>query len=273
MPFAVLLEAALQPCGWLAAYLGSALTSPIDLKFRNLGGTATQRREVTPQSGTLVTRIEMTKFAQSGGMIIQDFTMKVEDAHGVVYEGITEFGFFTAEALGAQVGVRGAKPYAPSAEQQTRVLRPSLGDLTPRLPDEMLLMLDEVELYPEAGPKGLGFVRGKRRVNPSEWFFKAHFYQDPVCPGSLGLESFIELLKTYGATRWPGGGRQFEVMTLGKPHTWLYRGQYTPVNKQVEVQAVITGVDEARKQVTADGYLSVDGLTIYSMKDFSLRLA
>ena len=27
MPFAVLLEAALQPCGWLAAYLGSALTS------------------------------------------------------------------------------------------------------------------------------------------------------------------------------------------------------------------------------------------------------
>ena len=45
MPFAVLLEAALQPCGWLAAYLGSALTSPIDLSFRNLGGNATQYRE------------------------------------------------------------------------------------------------------------------------------------------------------------------------------------------------------------------------------------
>ena len=27
MPFAVLLEVALQPCGWLAAYVGSALTS------------------------------------------------------------------------------------------------------------------------------------------------------------------------------------------------------------------------------------------------------
>ncbi len=40
MPFAVLLEVALQPCGWLAAYLGSALTSPVDLSFRNLGGTA-----------------------------------------------------------------------------------------------------------------------------------------------------------------------------------------------------------------------------------------
>ena len=37
MPFAVLLEAALQPCGWLAAYVGSALTSPT--------------RHLLPQSG------------------------------------------------------------------------------------------------------------------------------------------------------------------------------------------------------------------------------
>ena len=44
MPFAVLLEIALQPCGWLAAYCGSALTSPSDLSFRNLGGKATQLR-------------------------------------------------------------------------------------------------------------------------------------------------------------------------------------------------------------------------------------
>ncbi len=44
MPFGVLLEIALQPCGWLAAYCGSALTSPEDLAFRNLGGKATQFR-------------------------------------------------------------------------------------------------------------------------------------------------------------------------------------------------------------------------------------
>ena len=272
MPFAVLLEAALQPCGWFAAYLGSALTSPIDLKFRNLGGTATQFREVTPASGTLRTAIQMTKVSQAGGMIIQNYTMKVRDDHGAVYEGVTEFGFFTAEALGAQLGIRGAKPYAPSAELQTKVIRPSLEDLHPPLPDPMLLMLDEVELYPEAGAQRLGFVKGRRKVNPSEWFFKAHFYQDPVCPGSLGLESFIELLKSFAAVRWPSRAARYEAMVLGRPHTWLYRGQYTPVNKQVEVQAVITAVDDASKTVVADGYLSVDGLTIYSMKDFSLRL-
>ena len=48
MPFAVLLEVALQPCGWLAAYMGSALTSDEDLRFRNLGGSAVQLEAVTP---------------------------------------------------------------------------------------------------------------------------------------------------------------------------------------------------------------------------------
>ena len=36
VPLAILMEIALQPCGWLAAYLGSALTSESDLSFRNL---------------------------------------------------------------------------------------------------------------------------------------------------------------------------------------------------------------------------------------------
>ena len=36
MPFCILLEIALQPCGWLAAYAGSALHSDDRLHFRNL---------------------------------------------------------------------------------------------------------------------------------------------------------------------------------------------------------------------------------------------
>ena len=38
VPYAILLEAGLQPCGWLAAYLGSALAGDEELRFRNLGG-------------------------------------------------------------------------------------------------------------------------------------------------------------------------------------------------------------------------------------------
>ena len=264
MPFAVLLEAALQPCGWLAAYLGSALTSPIDLSFRNLGGTATQFLEVGPDAGTLRTTIKITKVSQSGGMIIQDYDLEVRSRRGLVYKGTTEFGFFTKAALSQQIGVRGAKAWEPAAPG--KLINPAS---IAGMPDPMLLMLDSVELDSTGGPRGLGFLRGLRKVDPSEWFFKAHFYQDPVCPGSLGLESFIQLMKVYARERWGGGA--FESMALGEKHEWLYRGQYTPVNKQVEVSAVITEVDDAKKLVRAEGFLKADGLTIYQMKDFTVR--
>src|SRR6184192_2205623 len=79
MPFAVLLEVALQPCGWLAAFMGSALTSSIDLRFRNLGGTAGPALPVRPDAGALTTRVQVTKVASSGGMIIQTFDFAVRN--------------------------------------------------------------------------------------------------------------------------------------------------------------------------------------------------
>ena len=43
-------------------------------------------------------------------------------------------------------------------------------------------------------------------VDPTSWFFKAHFHEDPVVPGSLGLESFWQLVKVYAAQADPRGG-------------------------------------------------------------------
>ncbi|HEU4394255.1 MAG TPA: beta-ketoacyl synthase N-terminal-like domain-containing protein, partial [Planctomycetota bacterium] len=99
MPFAVLLEVALQPCGWLAAYMGSALASESDLRFRNLGGSGVQHREVGPDAGVLAVRAACTGVSSSGGMIIQHYDFAVHDARGPVYEGTTYFGFFADEAL------------------------------------------------------------------------------------------------------------------------------------------------------------------------------
>ncbi|NNN05711.1 MAG: type I polyketide synthase, partial [Elusimicrobia bacterium] len=273
MPFAVLLEVALQPCGWLAAYCGSALTSPIDLSFRNLGGDAVQHIEVTPEIGTLITKVVMTKVSQSGGMIIQGYRLEMTDGAGrLVYEGTTEFGFFTKASLADQVGLRGAKPFIPSAGSGSRRLPLSGG--VPALPGPKLLLLDAVDQYDGQGPQGLGALIGRRAVNPKEWFFAAHFYQDPVCPGSLGLESFIELMKCHARDRWPDldASARFESMVLGRKHKWLYRGQYTPANKNVEIQCWITSVDESSMTITADGLLSRDGLYVYEMRDFTLRV-
>jgi PfaB family protein len=269
MPFAVLLEAALQPCGWLAAYLGSALTSPVDLSFRNLGGSGEVLEEIGRDAGTLTTRVKITRVSRSAGMIIQAYEFDMQRAGRPVYRGETTFGFFPKEALARQVGLREEVAYEPSPDELARAEAFDYPD-APGLPDERWRMIDHVEiLVTDGGPRGLGIVRGIKKVRPEEWFFQAHFYQDPVMPGSLGLESFLQLLKVLARKQW-GDGR-FDVMRGGQ-HVWLYRGQAVPTSRRVTVTAVVTARDDRTRQLTADGLLAVDGRTIYKMKDFTLGM-
>jgi len=273
MPFSVLLEAALQPCGWLAAYVGSALTSPTDISFRNLGGNAVQHRPVTPESGTLTATATMKKVATSGGMIIQEFDFTVADRHGTIYEGETMFGFFSREALANQVGVRDAVSYQPTEDEALRGRSLPYPE-GPPFPEKMLRMIDEIELFvPDGGPAGLGYIRGIKSVDPEEWFFKAHFYQDPVTPGSLGLESFLQLVKYAAFERWGWqDGNSIAVVAPEHRHRWLYRGQVVPTNSRVTVQAWITAVDQEKRILTADGFLAVDGKVIYQMNNFTVGM-
>jgi 3-hydroxymyristoyl/3-hydroxydecanoyl-(acyl carrier protein) dehydratase len=273
VPFAVLLEIALQPCGWLAAYAGSALTSPVDLSFRNLGGTAELKEVVRPGAGTLTTTARLNSVSSSGGMIIQQYEFVTRNAGRVVYQGETTFGFFSKDALAQQVGLRDARPYEPGEAERVGAWGGTYPQEAP-FPDGRLRMVDRIDLYaPEGGPHELGYVRAAKEVDPGEWFFKAHFYQDPVCPGSLGLESFVQLLRFVAIRRWGGEpGVAFELVP-GTRHRWTYRGQVTPENKQVSVQAVVTARDDAARRLTADGLLLVDGRVIYRMEGFSLRMA
>ena len=273
MPFSVLLEIGLQPCGWLAAYLGSALTSDVDLCFRNLDGNAVQLRSVTPQSGTLKIAVTITRVAASGGMIIQGYDFSVSDQQGPVYQGDTVFGFFSKEALAQQVGVRGAGLYVANEDEKRRAESFSYPQEKP-FPATQMRMVDNIDLFiADGGPQGLGYIRGTKQVDPDEWFFKAHFYQDPVCPGSLGLESYLQLLKVIAAKRWGVTSDScFETLVRGMKHSWNYRGQVIPSNKQVVIEAVITAIDDDQKLLTADGHLAVDGKVIYQMQDFTLRL-
>ncbi len=292
MPFGVLLEIALQPCGWLAAFLGSALRSDTDLSFRNLGGSAILHREVFPDAGVLTTRVRMTKVSEAGGMIVEAFDMQIWRDGEIIYNGDTTFGFFTGEALAQQIGIRDAadRLYVPSPEELTRRRRFAIESIPPITPNESIFgkcqslalpatayrMIDEIDLYVPPDSEGRGFIRGVKIVDPTEWFFAAHFYQDPVCPGSLGLESFLQLLKVVAADRWGaelGETHRFEPIVVGTRHEWVYRGQIIPQNKRVEVEAVIKRVaDGPRPMIVADGFLTVDGVAIYEMREFGIRL-
>ena len=275
MPFCVLLEIALQPCGWLAAYLGSALTSETDLSFRNLGGSAVQRRRVHAGSGELVTTIKITDVSRSGGMIIQSFDFSVRDGDGVVYEGDTYFGFFSESALRSQVGIRNAALDRPGADQEIGARSSRFPDAAP-FPADTLRMIEDIEAFlPHGGPRGGGYVRGGIDVDPNAWFFKAHFFQDPVWPGSLGLESVLQLMK-FAAVHRSGGngdGIRFECPALGRRHEWVYRGQVLPVDHRVTVHAHFGDAEVWRDTISADGHLEVDGRVIYEMKNFSIKVS
>ena len=271
MPFSILLEVTLQPCGWLAAYLGSALTSEVDLCFRNLGGQARQYLEVGPDAGTLVTKVRISSASRSGGMIIQNYDFEVSSRLGTVYQGDTYFGFFSRQALANQVGLREMALYPAVAGQKEAKLL-AFPEQSP-FPGAMLRMIDTIDFFAaDGGAQGLGFIQGSTRVNPGAWFFKAHFFQDPVWPGSLGLESFLQLLQYIAWHHWGYLERPQCLYGLTGQHHWTYRGQIIPADRTVTVQAIITELDHGIRSLCADGLLSVDGRMIYRMQGFRLTL-
>lgn len=273
MPFSVLLEIALQPCGWLAAYMGSALTSEVDLHFRNLGGKATQVMPVGRDIGTLTVHVKCTGVSSSGGMIIQHYDYEVKAGAQTVYVGNTYFGYFSDDALANQIGFTNVKLHEPTEAEQN-LNNPFSYPATGTYPAEQMRMIDTIEIFdPRGGANGLGFIRGWLDVNPDAWFFKAHFYQDPVCPGSLGLESFLQLVNHVAIERWAVTETpKVEALLAGCEHEWGYRGQVIPKDNRVTVEATITASDDANQILTAAGFLCVDGRIIYQMKNFSVQL-
>ena len=135
-------------------------------------------------------------------------------------------------------------------------------------------MIDVVDcLLPTGGEHSLGYIRGSIPVDASAWFFEAHFFQDPVWPGSLGLESFLLLLKAFAADRWQiGSDTRFATAPLEHRHRWTYRGQILGSADRVEVEARVSSIDEAGRRIIADGLLWVDGLPIYKFEGFGLEV-
>lgn len=281
MPFAVLVEVALQPCGFMAAYMGSALLSEADLSFRNLGGEARLLQLPQREGGPLWIDVSSTKISRNGDMIIQEYDFLVRNAGGPVYEGKTAFGFFTRAALAQQVGLR----------QQPRWQDPGLAfaapyPTAPGLPQAPLLMVDRLAALPApAGRYQAGVLYGQKKVRAwnaagsdaraqsgsmeGEWFFDAHFYQDPVMPGSLGLEALEQVLKAEAHRLWPAV--KAWTQELGTPVRWTYRGQVVPTAKTLHYEVQLRERDDAGQRLLADAWLYCDGLPIYSLEGLLLR--
>ena len=282
MPFSVLLEIALQPCGWLASYCGFAAAQAGEVYFRNLDGKrATVHAEVPPDAGVLTTEATMTSASVLGSMVIVGFEVEVRASFGPVYSLSTVFGFFPGEALANQAGL-------PTTDAQRASLVEACPSTPQRVPariedhlggaiaDGRLATLDRVTgLWPQGGAAGLGRIRAERSIDPSHWYFKAHFFQDSVQPGSIGIDAMLQALRLLAVElelqpeSETAERTRFEVAAPGVDMTWKYRGQVVPTNGCVVVDIEVS--ERRGDLLVGRGSLWVDGKRIYEADGLSVR--
>jgi PfaB family protein len=286
MPYSVLMEIALQPCGILSAYHGPTFKYPdTDFYFRNLDGFGTLTHLPDLRGRTITNRVTMLNTVTLSGTIIQSYSFKLYDDQSATpfYEGEATFGYFTLDALASRAGL--------DAGQSKRVWlddhqpadavpvdpRERIGAGYTRLIDGQLRLIHGATVSAKGGVHGAGYAYAYTDIDPAMWFFKNHFHQDPVMPGSIGVETMIEALQTFAITTGltdeiPGG--HFEPVSGGHTVTWKYRGQVLGTVEKTHVECQVKEIVRHADHLTimADASLWRDDLRIYEVKDLGLTI-
>ena len=277
MPYSVLMEIALQPCGFLSAYLGSTLPYPnTDFFFRNLDGDGELLRDIDLRGKTISNHVTLTSSTAMPGIVIQKFAYAMSVNGELFYQGTAVFGYFEGKSLVSQVGLDQGKVY-PSWLSESGVAGNTLhlgrGGSTRQ---SQLNFLDNVTMVADGGKMGLGYVFGRKTIDPTDWFFTCHFYQDPVMPGSLGVEAMLEALELLSLDAGYGAGLHNPHFTHADQHkvTWIYRGQMAPDSGEMSLEVDVTSVVRSNNQVVieADASLWKNELRIYNVKNLALRI-
>jgi PfaB family protein len=269
LPYTALMEIALQPCGLLSAYLGSTLPYPdVDFYFRNLDGNGRLLRAVDVRGQTLTNRVRLLSASTLQHIILQKFEFELAAGDAPFYRGTASFGYFTREALANQTSRSDQSelpaqfgPAAAATWSEVRAFGPS---------DSKLDLLDRVSVSPQAGLHGRGCVFGEAPIQPSDWYFKCHFYQDPVMPGSLGVETIRQALQAFALRTNPGRPAftsSFDPL-VGPEMIWKYRGQITPQDQQLRLEAHLSDIAVASDRLTLVGDASVwnGAVKVYDVK-------
>lgn len=279
MPLCVLIESILQPAGWLSVFIGTILQSSEERFARNLNGSATVYKALFPDSGTIRTETCVKNISSAGDIDIETFDIKCFIQDELICEAVTSFGFFSEESLTQQIGL-------PTTEHDRSILKEisstevDLLGYSKRglmLGQGRLKMIDRITgFWKDGGSQGLGLLRAEKDVHPSDWFFKGHFYRDPVQPGSLGLEGMTQLLEYYlmEQTGWEHFTDPFfEVPALDTTINWKYRGQVLTSHNHIIYIMEIDSLksDTSSLLATAHASLWVGGKRIYEA-DFGVRL-
>ncbi|GAA1854514.1 hypothetical protein GCM10009836_38240 [Pseudonocardia ailaonensis] len=276
VPNVILMETSLQSALLLGYHLGATLTDPDEnYSLRNLDGSATLHREVDLRGRTIVQRSELITTTVLSGAVLQGFTYELwldgEDraTTGPFYSGTSLFGFFNATALANQTGLDNGTLVPTWLERHPHPTRTAPGGRTGATGE--LDLVRDMEVVDGGGLHGAGYLRARRRVEASDWFFARHFHLDPVMPGSLGIEAVIQALQEWlvdtGATT-ELTEPEF-VVPAGIELAWRYRGQILAGDGEMTLEVHVKRVERrpGRVRVVADASVWKPGLRIYELTD------
>lgn len=291
-PYSVLMEVALQSCGFVSTWMETTQISPsTDFFFRNLDGEGWLLREPDLRGKTVTNVSKLLTTAAAGGSIIQKFTFELSESGSPFYTGTAVFGYFTKDALVNQVGLDSGIDNNPLS---TMKYLPETGgeifDLNdPGIiaryyspsPDKphycgngpMLRFLDRARFAPGGGKSGLGYLVAEKLVNGADWFFPCHFHNDPVMPGSLGVEAILETMRLFALRTGIGSNFNNPRFRHGENTVkWKYRGQITPQNHSMTIEVHVREIIEDGRRITvkADASLWKDKIRIYEITDAAL---
>jgi PfaB family protein len=294
VPYSVLMEIALQPCGFLSAYLGTTLLYPHEsLFFRNLDGKGHLVKNIDICGKTITNTSRLISSSNVQGSIIQSFDFQMVCDGEVFYQGDATFGHFSQKALSNQIGLDKGKDIRPWYEKENIKKLPEIKiDLKTvdsrakyyqikshqpnyRLANHQLDLLNQVMIIESGGKSGQGYIYATKNVKPNDWFFKCHFYLDPVMPGSLGVESIIQAMQVYVLELGFGKHFQSPQFTSLTDHTtiWKYRGQIPHGETEMYLEIHITKIEVTEKVIVyGDASLWKPGLRIYEIKDIAICL-
>ncbi|MFK8056363.1 MAG: PfaB family protein [Saprospiraceae bacterium] len=298
MPYSMLMEIALQPCGLLGAYMGSTLQFPDkDLYLRNLDGDGETFALPTGtdfRGKTITNKSVLVSSIAYGETILQRYTFELSIDGHLFYKGNSSFGFFTAEALAAQGGLDkgGEIPAWYKTEQldPTDYMRIKLDSLygkmklfkAPeakphyRLASDQLNMLHELIIAKDKGQFGKGYIHATKFVKTYDWFFTCHFYQDPVMPGSLGVESILQAMQVFALQQNLGTAFKSPKFVQVSNHktVWKYRGQILLPVKEMHLEVHIKAIKKREEQlvIVAEAFLWNGKMRIYQVTDIALGI-
>jgi len=126
------------------------------------------------------------------------------------------------------------------------------------------------------GKYGKGYVHAHKHIKPYDWYFACHFYQDPVMPGSLGVEAILQAMQVFVLQQNLADGMTNPkfVQVPNNTTNWKYRGQILQQVDNMFLEVHVKTIDKNNQGLTlvADAFLWNEKTRIYQVTDLAIGL-